>query len=39
MNSYNTILAGLQDQLVNNTNRFSSDDFGVITDATGAISN
>lgn len=39
MNSYNIILAGLQDQLVNNTNRFSSDDFGVITDATGAISN
>lgn len=39
MNAYNRYLTGLQDQLANNTNRFTTDDFGSITDSTGALSN
>ena len=39
MNSYNRYLAGLQEQLANNTNRFTTDDFGSIIDSTGALSN
>lgn len=39
MNAYNRYLAGLQDQLANNTNRFTTDDFGSIIDSTGALSN
>lgn len=39
MNAYNRYLTGLQDQLANNTNRFTTDDFGSIIDSTGALSN
>lgn len=39
MNAYNKYLTGLQDQLANNTNRFTTDDFGSIIDSTGALSN
>ena len=39
MNSYNTFIAGLQDQLSTNTNRFSTDDFGTIIDSEGILSN
>lgn len=39
MNAYKNILAGFNDQLANNTNRFSTDDFGTITDTQGIISN
>lgn len=39
MNSYNRYLTGLQEQLANNTNRFTTDDFGSIIDSTGALSN
>lgn len=38
-NAYNRYLTGLQDQLANNTNRFTTDDFGSIIDSTGALSN
>nr|DAX09043.1 MAG TPA: hypothetical protein [Bacteriophage sp.] len=33
------MLAGFNDQLTNNTNRFSTDSFGTITDTQGIISN
>lgn len=39
MNAYNRYLTGLQDQLANNTNRFTTDDFGSIIDSTGVLSN
>lgn len=39
VNAYNRYLTGLQDQLANNTNRFTTDDFGSIIDSTGALSN
>lgn len=39
MNAYDKYLTGLQDQLANNTNRFTTDDFGSIIDSTGALSN
>lgn len=39
MNAYNRYLTGLQDQLANNTNRFTTNDFGSIIDSTGALSN
>ena len=39
MNAYKNILAGFNDQLANNTNRFSTDDFGTITDTQGIVSN
>lgn len=39
MNAHKNILAGFNDQLANNTNRFSTDDFGTITDTQGIISN
>lgn len=39
MGAYNRYLTGLQDQLANNTNRFTTDDFGSIIDSTGALSN
>lgn len=39
MNAYKRYLTGLQDQLANNTNRFTTDDFGSIIDSTGALSN
>lgn len=39
INAYKNILAGFNDQLANNTNRFSTDDFGTITDTQGIISN
>lgn len=39
MNAYNRYLTGLQDQLANNTNRFTTDDFGSIIDSTGTLSN
>lgn len=39
MNAYSRYLTGLQDQLANNTNRFTTDDFGSIIDSTGALSN
>ena len=39
MNAYNRYLTGLQDQLANNTNRFTTDDFGSIIDSTRALSN
>lgn len=39
MNAYNRYLTGLQEQLANNTNRFTTDDFGSIIDSTGALSN
>lgn len=39
MNAYNRYLTGLQDQLANNTNRFTTDGFGSIIDSTGALSN
>lgn len=39
MNAYNRYLTGLQDQLANNTNRFTTDDFGSIIDSTEALSN
>lgn len=39
MNAYNRYLTGLQDQLANNTNRFTTDDFGSIIDSTGALGN
>lgn len=39
MNSYNRYLTGLQEQLANNTNRFTTDDFGSIIDSTGVLSN
>ena len=38
MNAYNQYMAGLKDQLTNGGNRFSTDDFGVITDSTGVLS-
>lgn len=37
MNSYNQYIAGLEDQLANNTGRFSADDFGNITDNSGIL--
>lgn len=37
MNSYNQYMAGLEDQLANNTGRFSADDFGNITDNSGVL--
>lgn len=39
MSAYNTILADFNDQLANNTNRFSTDDFGTISDTQGLLSN
>lgn len=39
INAYKNILAGFNDQLANNTNRFSTDDFGTITDTQGIVSN
>lgn len=39
LNAYNRYLTGLQDQLANNTNRFTTDDSGSIIDSTGALSN
>ena len=39
MSAYNRYLTGLQEQLANNTNRFTTDDFGSIIDSTGALSN
>ena len=39
INAYKKILAGFNDQLANNTNRFSTDDFGTITDTQGIVSN
>ena len=39
MNAYSRYLTGLQEQLANNTNRFTTDDFGSIIDSTGALSN
>lgn len=39
INAYKNILAGFEDQLANNTNRFSTDDAGTITDTQGIISN
>ena len=39
MNAYKNILAGFNDQLANNTNRFSTDSFGTITDTQGIVSN
>lgn len=39
MNAYNQYMTGLKDQLVNGTNRFSTDDFGAIIDSTGVLSN
>lgn len=39
MNAYNRYLTGLQEQLANNTNRFTTNDFGSIIDSTGALSN
>lgn len=39
INAYKNMLAGFNDQLTNNTNRFSTDSFGTITDTQGIISN
>ena len=38
MNSYNRYMQGLQDQLNNGTNRFSTNDFGAILDSSGEFS-
>lgn len=38
-NAYQKYLQGLQDQLTNNTGRFSTDSFGTITDNSGLLSN
>lgn len=38
MNAYTNYMGGLQDQLKNNTNRFKTDDFGVIEDTMGEFS-
>ena len=38
MNSYNQYLKGFEDQLANNTNRFSTDDAGAIIDNQGLLS-
>lgn len=39
MKAYDNLLKGFNEQLANNTNRFSTNDFGVITDTQGIISN
>jgi hypothetical protein len=39
MNSFNTYLSGLKDQLKTGSSRFSTDTFGTITDNEGTLSN